>query len=101
MSETDNNDTIRGALAELGSKLRDEFSEDFTGLKTGMTNIQETLNLSKTESEGLTNVADFVEHLNSCDNPDCEIHKSISTTSNNAYMKGFLLGAKFGKQKRN
>lgn len=101
MSETDNNDTIRGALEELGSKLRDEFSEDFTGLKTSMTDIKETLNLSKTESEGLTNVADFVEHLNSCDNPNCEIHKSINTTSNNAYMKGFLLGAKFGKQKRN
>ena len=84
MSETDNNDTIRGALEELGSKLRDEFSEDFSGLKTGMNEIKENLNLSQTESEGLTNVADFVEHLNTCDNPNCEIHKSISTTSNNA-----------------
>lgn len=101
MSETDNNDTIRGALEELGSKLRNEFSEDFTSLKTDMSEIKQNFNLSQNESEELTNVADFVEHLDSCDNPNCEIHKSINTTSNNAYMKGFLLGAKFGKQKRN
>ena len=101
MSETDNNDTIRGALEELGSKLRNEFSEDFTSLKTDMSEIKQNFNLSQNESEELTNVTDFVEHLDSCDNPNCEIHKSINTTSNNAYMKGFLLGAKFGKQKRN
>lgn len=101
MSETDNNDSISNMIAELGSKLKDEFSEEFTGLKTSITDISKNMNLSQTESDGLTNVADFVEHLNSCDNPNCEIHKSINTTSNNAYMKGFLLGAKFGKQKRN
>ena len=49
----------------------------------------------------MTSVSDFVQHLDNCDNENCEIHKSISTTSNNSYMKGFLLGAKFGKQKRN
>jgi len=48
-------------------------------------------------------VEDFADHLNTCDNSDgnCEIHKSISKTTNNSYLKGFLLGAKFGKQKRN
>ena len=49
----------------------------------------------------MSSVSDFVEHLDNCDNENCEIHKSINTKQNNFYMKGFLLGAKFGKQKRN
>ena len=63
-----------------------------------------TDSLPKTEiSDKPDTVEDFADHLNTCDNSDgnCEIHKSISKTTNNSYLKGFLLGAKFGKQKRN
>ena len=63
-----------------------------------------TDNLPKTETvDKPDTVEDFADHLNTCDNSDgnCEIHKSISKTTNNSYLKGFLLGAKFGKQKRN
>ena len=62
-----------------------------------------TDNLPKTEViDESDSLEDFADHLNTCDNSDgnCEVHKSINKTTNNSYMKGFLLGAKFGKQKR-
>ena len=63
-----------------------------------------TDNLPKTEViDESDSLEDFADHLNTCDNSDgnCEVHKSISKTTNDSYLKGFLLGAKFGKQKRN
>lgn len=98
MSETNNDDSIAPMIAELGSKLKEEFSND---MKSSINALSEKLDLTQQEKEGMTSVSDFIQHLNDCDNPDCEIHKSINTTANNSYMKGFLLGAKFGKQKRN
>ena len=98
MSETNNDDSFANVIAELGSKLKDEFSNE---MKSSINDLSEKMDLTKKESDGLTNISDFVQHLNECDNPNCEIHKSINTTANNSYMKGFLLGAKYGKQKRN
>ena len=63
-----------------------------------------TDSLPKTEIiDESDSLEDFADHLNTCDNSDgnCEVHKSISKTTNESYLKGFLLGAKFGKQKRN
>ena len=98
MSETNNDDSFANVIAELGSKLKDEFSNE---MKSSINDLSEKMDLTKKETDGLSNISDFVQHLNECDNPNCEIHKSINTTANNSYMKGFLLGAKFGKQKRN
>ena len=101
MSDNDNNDSSAFTIGELSGKLKDEFSSEFSGIKNSISDLSEKMNLSDKETDGLTNVSDFVQHLNDCDNPNCEIHKSINTTANNSYMKGFLLGAKYGKQKRN
>ena len=85
-------------IAELGSKLKDEFSND---MKSSINDLSEKMDLTqKGKRRYWLSVSDFVQHLNECDNPNCEIHKSINTTANNSYMKGFLLGAKYGKQKR-
>ena len=100
MGENANNDSVSNMIGELSGKLKEEFSNEFTGIKGSINNLADKMNLSPKEKDGMTNVSDFVEHLNNCDNPNCEIHKSINTKQNNSYMKGFLLGAKFGKQKR-
>ena len=63
--------------------------------------IIDRMDLSDKEKDGMINVSEYVEHLDNCDNENCEIHKSIKTKQNNSYMRGFLLGAKFGKQKKN
>ena len=101
MSENANNESASLLVNELSGKLKKEFSNEFTGIKGSINDLADKMNLSPKEKDGMTNVSDFVEHLNNCDNPNCEIHKSINTKQNNSYMKGFLLGAKFGKQKRN
>ena len=92
MSDTDNNESYM-KLDELSGKLKEGLSAEFSTIKGSINDLA--------EKDGMTSVSDFVEHLDNCDNENCEIHKSINTKQNNFYMKGFLLGAKFGKQKRN
>tara|TARA_R110002051_G_scaffold76971_1_gene140403 strand:+ start:251 stop:538 length:288 start_codon:yes stop_codon:yes gene_type:complete len=89
------------ALNEITTSLKSGFSDEFSSMKGVINNLADKMDLSDKEKDGMSTVSDFVEHLESCDNDNCEIHKSINTKTNNYYMKGFLLGAKFGKQKRN
>ena len=93
MEETD--------FAKLSTGLKEGLSEEFSTLKGTINDLSDKMNLSDKEKDGMTNVSEFVDHLNTCDNENCEIHKAQDTLNNNNYMKGFLLGAKFGKQKRN
>tara|TARA_R110000751_G_scaffold197644_1_gene302680 strand:+ start:623 stop:916 length:294 start_codon:yes stop_codon:yes gene_type:complete len=88
------------AFSKLSDSLKEGLSEEFSTLKGSINEISERMNLTQKESEGMSSVSEFVEHLNTCDNDNCEIHKAQDTANNNNYMKGFLLGAKFGKQKR-
>ena len=89
------------AMNEITTSLKNSFSDEFGALKGSINDLADKMDLSEKEKNGMSTVSDFVEHLESCDNENCEIHKSINTKTNNYYMKGFLLGAKFGKQKRN
>ena len=85
----------------MSSVLKNGLSDEFSTLKGSINELSEKMDLTQKEKEGMTSVSDFVEHLDNCDNDNCEIHKSINTKQNNSYMRGFLLGAKFGKQKKN
>ena len=85
----------------MSSVLKNGLSDEFSTLKGSINELSEKMDLTQKEKEGMTSVSDFVEHLDNCHNDNCEIHKSINTKQNNSYMRGFLLGAKFGKQKKN
>ena len=85
----------------MSSVLKNGLSDEFSTLKGSINELSEKMDLTQKEKDGMTSVSDFVEHLDNCDNDNCEIHKSINTKQNNSYMRGFLLGAKFGKQKKN
>lgn len=98
MSDTDNNEYMK--IDELSGKLKEGLLGEFSSIKGSINELADKMNLSEKEKEGMANVSEFVEHLDNCENENCEIHKSINTKQNNFYMKGFLLGAKFGKQKR-
>tara|TARA_R100000963_G_C4567304_1_gene53642 strand:- start:10 stop:303 length:294 start_codon:yes stop_codon:yes gene_type:complete len=97
VSEENNADDF----SKLSDSLKKGLSDEFSTLKGSINEISEKMDLTQKETDGMTNVSEFVEHLNTCDNNNCEIHKAQNTLNNNNYMKGFLLGAKFGKQKRN
>jgi len=88
-------------FSDMTASLKEGFSDEFSTLKGSINELSDKMDLTQKEKDGMSSVSDFIEHLDNCDNEDCEIHKSINTTSNNSYMKGFLLGAKFGKQKKN
>jgi RNA recognition motif-containing protein len=97
MSDENNTDDF----SKLSDSLKKGLSDEFSTLKGSINDISEKMDLTQKETDGMTNVSEFVDHLNTCDNNNCEIHKAQNTLNNNNYMKGFLLGAKFGKQKRN
>jgi len=46
-------------------------------------------------------ISEIIDHMGSCSDGSCGIHQSIKKSTDKSYMKGFVLGAKFGKQKRN
>tara|TARA_R110000751_G_scaffold247911_1_gene347687 strand:- start:13 stop:303 length:291 start_codon:yes stop_codon:yes gene_type:complete len=96
MSEENKDD-----FSKLSSSLKENLSEEFSTLKGSINDLSDKMSLTEKETDGMTKVSDFVEHLQTCENNNCEIHKAQNTLNNNNYMKGFLLGAKFGKQKRN
>ena len=98
MSDNDNNEYMK--IDELSGKLKEGLSEEFSTIKGSINDLSKNMNLNTKETEGMTSVSEFVEHLNTCENDECEIHQAQNTANNNNYMKGFLLGAKFGKQKR-
>lgn len=87
-------------FSELSSSLKDNFSTEIGSLKSSIDELGNKMELSDKEKEGMTNISDFVEHMRTCTNDNCEVHKAQNTLNNNNYMKGFILGAKFGKQKR-
>jgi len=100
---SDNNEEFfKGGISELSSSLKENFNSNFDdlgkSLKSGFDEIKE--NMTKDQKKEADSITDFVEHLNSCSNDNCEIHKAKNTFGNQMYMKGFLLGAKFGKKKR-
>ena len=87
-------------FSELSATIKDGLLEEFSTIKGSINELSKNMNLNTKESEGMTSVSEFVENLNTCENDECEIHQAQNTANNNNYMKGFLLGAKFGKQKR-
>ena len=85
---------------DMKTQLKELNSEEFSSLKGSINKLSSKMDLTQKEREGMFGISEFVEHLNTCENDECEIHKTQNTLNNNNYMKGFLLGAKFGKQKR-
>ena len=89
--------------SEFGKLLAENQSADkseFSDIKSSINELSKGMNLSQKETDGMYNISEFIEHLNTCENDNCSMHQSVDTLNNNNYMKGFLLGAKFGKEKR-
>ena len=50
--------------------------------------------------ETTMNISEIIDHMGSCSDGSCGIHQSIKKSTDKSYMKGFVLGAKFGKKNR-
>jgi hypothetical protein len=87
-------------FSRLFADNRSADTTEFSNLTDSIKELSKGMNLSQKETDGMYNISEFVEHLNTCENDNCTMHQSVDNLSNNNYMKGFLLGAKFGKQKR-
>ena len=45
--------------------------------------------------EDKKSIQEFVEHMGSCSNDNCEVHKTMDLKEKDAMMRGFSLGNKF------
>ena len=48
--------------------------------------------------EDKKSIKEFVEHMGSCSNDNCEVHKAMDVKEKDAMMRGFSLGNKFGNK---
>lgn len=76
---------INDGMAERQEKFETE-------LKTLQTNLQEVKNPTEEDLENLHTVEQFLEHVDSCEKDDCEIHKKIDGVNKEWLLKGISIG---------
>ena len=89
MNSLDQEKIVQIAKMELNPYL-EELKQQISQLGSS---FNKKVNDMSTESE-------FIEHMNTCTNDNCEVHKAQNILANNAYLKGFVLGNKYGKHQR-
>ena len=74
----------------------DTLAREQLSLKTELASIKETLNQktnpTEQEQEDLHTIQEFLDHQESCDKPDCEIHQAKEDLSKTWFLKGITIG---------
>lgn len=74
----------------------DTLAREQLSLKTELASIKETLNQktnpTEQEQEDLHTIQEFLDHQDSCDKPDCEIHQAKEDLSKTWFLKGITIG---------
>ena len=74
----------------------DTLAREQLTLKNELASIKETLNQkanpTEQEQEDLHTIQEFLDHQESCDKPDCEIHQAKEDLSKTWFLKGITIG---------
>ena len=74
----------------------DTLAREQLSLKNELESIKETLNQkanpTEQEQEDLHTIQEFLDHQESCDKPDCEIHQAKEDLSKTWFLKGITIG---------
>ena len=69
--------------------VRNVFQEELTKLKESLSKVEQP---TPTQEEDLHTVEQFLEHVDSCDKDDCEIHQKMDNVSKEWLVRGINLG---------
>ncbi len=74
----------------------DTLAREQLSLKNELASIKETLNQkanpTEQDQEDLHTIQEFLDHQESCDKPDCEIHQAKEDLSKTWFLKGITIG---------
>lgn len=74
----------------------DTLAREQLSLKNELASIKDSLNQkanpTEQEQEDLHTIQEFLDHQESCDKPDCEIHQAKEDLSKTWFLKGITIG---------
>ena len=74
----------------------DTLAREQLSLKNELASIKDSLNQkanpTEQEQEDLHTIQEFLDHQDSCDKPDCEIHQAKEDLSKTWFLKGITIG---------
>ena len=74
----------------------DTLAREQLSLKNELSSLKDSLQQLKTptpqEQEDLHTIQEFLDHQDSCDKPDCEIHQAKEDMSKTWFLKGITIG---------
>ena len=74
----------------------DTLAREQLSLKNELSNLSEKLNQKEDRTEqaqdDLHSIQEFLDHQDSCDQPDCEIHQAKEDMSKTWFLKGITIG---------
>ena len=77
---------------EINDGMADRQDKFQAELKNIQTNLQDVKNPTPEQQEDLHTVEQFLEHVDSCEKDDCEIHKKIDGVNKEWLLKGISIG---------
>ena len=74
----------------------DTLAREQLSLKNELSSLSEKLNQkedrTEQEQDDLHSIQEFLNHQDSCDKPDCEIHQAKEEMSKTWFLKGITIG---------
>ena len=81
MSQKEINDSM--------AERQDKFSTDLKQVQDNLTTLKEP---TPEQQEDLHTVDQFLEHMDSCEKDDCEVHQKVDMVNKEWFLKGIAIG---------
>ena len=93
--------TVDSKIIENDLERNKKLDEEIKSINSKVDLKLSSINNEEKPKEVTMKISEIIDHMGSCSDGSCGIHQSIKKSTDKSYMKGFVLGAKLGKQKRN
>ena len=71
------------------AERQDKFSTELKQVKDSLTTLKEP---TLEQQEDLHTVDQFLEHMDSCEKDDCEVHQKVDMGNKEWFLKGIAIG---------
>ena len=93
--------TVDSKIIENDLERNKKLDEEIKSINSKVDLKLSSMDNKEKPKEVTMKISEIIDHMGSCSDGSCGIHQSIKKSTDKSYMKGFVLGAKLGKQKRN
>ena len=93
--------TVDSKIIENDLERNKKLDEEIKSINSKVDLKLSSMDNKEKPKEVTMKISEIIDHMGSCSDGSCGIHQSIKKSTDQSYMKGFVLGTKLGKQKRN